>query len=467
MTDDLIPSPPDVAATEAARYPLLTDVGRRLLHRLEQHPHAPRYNYYCGDRLTREQFFNVQAFEAELMQGDALLGWDATHEPHWVAEFVARAYQDVPLYRRRGGAPPRLAMAPTLSRADVLDAHWALVPDLQPLDGMLVFPTSATTGRPVPVLSEAATPAKYLPILRWALGRFGLHLEGGAGRVAIVQVCYQRYTYTLCSICTYLDQAAQVKVNLAPGEWRNADDRARFLDDLQPELFVGDPIGFAALLRLPITWRPKALVSSAQTLLPGLRAELERHFACPVIDFYSITESGPIAMGSSEGFLIFPRRLYVEIVDADGRRLSPGERGEITLTGGFNPFLPLIRYRTGDFGCIAFRGGQPLLTHLEMRHPIIFRGTNGQTINNIDVTMALEPFALSRYALHQFADGRLRLRLEALGSHLPIQKAILDLFGLDQLLDITSFDGEASEGKIVQYTSDMPVNWRSMELSRS
>ncbi len=31
--------------------------------------------------------------------------------------------------------------------------------------------------------------------------------------------------------------------------------------------------------------------------------------------------------------------VYVEI---------PGERGEITLTGGRSPYLPLLRYRTSD-----------------------------------------------------------------------------------------------------------------------
>ena len=34
-----------------------------------------------------------------------------------------------------------------------------------------------------------------------------------------------------------------------------------------------------------------------------------------------------------------------------------GERGEITLTGGFNFCLPLLRYRTGDFASLDFVRG--------------------------------------------------------------------------------------------------------------
>ncbi|MBM2849383.1 MAG: AMP-binding protein, partial [Anaerolineales bacterium] len=40
--------------TDAERFPLLTDEGRRLLQWMREHPHAPRYTAQCGNRLTAE-----------------------------------------------------------------------------------------------------------------------------------------------------------------------------------------------------------------------------------------------------------------------------------------------------------------------------------------------------------------------------------------------------------------------------
>src|SRR5258707_886641 len=71
------------------------------------------------------------------------------------------------------------------------------------------------------------------------------------------------------------------KLNLAPADWREPDGRARFIDACQPEVFTGDPLSFAELARLPVQHRPKALISTAMQLLPGLRLELEARFGCP------------------------------------------------------------------------------------------------------------------------------------------------------------------------------------------
>ncbi len=40
----------------------------------------------------------------------------------------------------------------------------------------------------------------------------------------------------------------------------------------------------------------------------------------------------------------------IEFVDEAGEWVSPGEQGEIVVTGFFNHVMPLIRYRIGDLG---------------------------------------------------------------------------------------------------------------------
>jgi len=452
------------------RFPLITEEGHRLLRRLEEHPHAPRYTHPGYNRLTAEGLRRAKAFAAELRASPPL--WRHGEVPAWLPEFVAWCYREAPFYRRHGPPPatlfPRDASRsevegffdiPATSRADLHREPWAFVPDSQPLDDLIIYNTSGTTGHPLDILTHPDSLVLYIPLLQSALAGRGLTLDGGPGRVAIVLVCFQKRTYTYAAVSAVLDQAGFVKVNLNPDDWRDPGDRARFLDDLAAEVFTGDPLAFAELARLPLHTRPKALVSTAMTLLPGLEQSLEARFGCPILDMYSMNESGPIASAEPEGrvYRLLQPRLYVEILDPGGAPCPPGVRGEITLSGGFNPFLPLLRYRTGDFAGLEFRGAQPLLAGLEGRPPVTFRTADGRPVNNVDISIALRPFPIAQYALHQSADSALHLKVHAAGvDQAPLREALLALFGADQVLDIEVVESwEMPGGKVIQYTSDL------------
>ena len=60
-------------------------------------------------------------------------------------------------------------------------------------------------------------------------------------------------------------------------------------------------------------------------------------------------------------------------LDAFDQPCRLGVRGEITLTGGRNPFLPLLRYRTGDFASLDTINGHRVLLGLEGREPVEYR----------------------------------------------------------------------------------------------
>ncbi len=448
------------ALTEADRYPWLTDDSRRMLEWLHEHPAAPRFNHRCGDRLTSDGLERVRQYEQAV--NASAPAWRPGEPPPWLADFVADCFRDVPFYRRYGAPPARLEDVPACARGDLSREPWSFVPDSMPLDDLIVYNTSGVTGHPLDVLSHPEAASKYLPLLRAALRLHGLTLEGGrdaaAGRprVALVLVCFQRRTYTYASASSFLAGAGFAKVNLNPADWRDADDRGRFLDECRPEVFTGDPLAFAELARLPLEHRPKALISTAMQLLPGLRRELEAHFGCPVIDMYAMNEAGPIAAWTPAGHTLLQPRLYLEVLDPDCRPCPPGERGEITLTGGFNPFLPLLRYRTGDFASLDFAGSHPLIVGLEGRPPVVFEGAGGQTINNIDVTAALRPFALPCFQLRQAASGALTLTVTPSGvDHAQLQAALSALFGPDHSLEIVEADLSSQPGgKVVQYTRE-------------
>ena len=297
---------------------------------------------------------------------------------------------------------------PTTGRAELVADPYSFVPDDHPLDDMVVFTTTGTTdGRLAYIPSTPVATAGYSVMLRAALAparpdprrrtRAAPRSPRSAGSAARTPTPASRRSS---------DQGALLKLNLNPSEWRRPDDEIAFLDAIDPEVLTGDPVAFARLADLPVTIRPKALLSTAMALLPGLRDRLQERFGCPAIDVYGMNEAGPIAaaLPDGSGHALLQPELYVEILDADGRPCPPGERGEITLTGGFNSAFPLLRYRTGDHAALEARGSLPVLVGLDGRAPVPLRTADGRAVNTIDVTVALRRLPLARFTVHQRAD---------------------------------------------------------------
>ncbi|MCC7358313.1 MAG: AMP-binding protein [Anaerolineales bacterium] len=436
------------------RFPLLTAAGLARLRRLQEHPHAPRYNHQGVDRLSAAGLARVRAFEAAL--GSAVRGWRPGEPPAWLDDFVDFCFREVPAYRAYGPRPPRLEDIPTSEREELSRAPWEFVPDSAPLAGLTVFQTSGVTGHPLNILTHPETLAHYLPLLRAALARHGVALEDAGDEAddytALAVVSDQATTYTYAATSSYLHGAGLIKLNLRATDWRDPDDRARFLDDCRPAVISGDPVALATLADLPLAWRPRALVSTSMALLPGLAARLRERFGCPVIDIYSMNETGPIAARGpvGDGWEVLSHRLYVEILDDDGAPCPPGTRGEVVVSGGFNPYLPLLRYRTGDQAVLDLsRPGQAVLRDLEGRSPVVFHAADGRRVNNIDVTAALKPLALAQFALHQAADGGLRLRVRGAVDEAALRTALAGVFGTDVTLITEPLD---ADDKVRQYS---------------
>jgi phenylacetate-CoA ligase len=445
----------DDTVTDADRYPTLSEHGRRMLRFLREHPHAPIYRHESGNRLSADDVARVRAFEQEVLA--AAVGWRAGEEPPWLDAFVDRCFAEVPFYRRRGPRPRHFRDVPTVSRADLGRDVAQFVPDPVPTDRLINFRTSGTTGHPVLLASHPVVAAGYLAFHKRALRRVGVELRHGRGEVGVVLIGHQPVCFTYASVTPTMDESGFAKINLHPADWRDPDDRATYLDALAPEVIAGDPISFAELLRLPVRARPRAMLSTSMALAPALRGALEDRFGCPVLDLYSLNEAGPVAVldDRAGGHVLLQPRMFVEVLDAGGRPVPAGERGEVTLTGGFNFCLPLLRYRTGDHAALRLDGGEPVLVGLEGRRPVRFRTGRGTWVNNIEVTHAMRPFPVVQFTLHQAADGALRLRVSGARPHeARMREALLALFGPDQPLDVSFVDDFG--GKVVQYASDVP-----------
>lgn len=99
--------------------------------------------------------------------------------------------------------------------------------------------------------------------------------------------------------------------------------------------------------------RPRAIFTSAETLLPHYKKTIEEAFDCKIYDYYATSEVSHIAAqcGQHEGLHVFEENIVVETVK-DEESASSGEEGRVLLTNLHSYAMPFIRYDTGDLGKI-------------------------------------------------------------------------------------------------------------------
>jgi phenylacetate-CoA ligase len=132
--------------------------------------------------------------------------------------------------------------------------------------------------------------------------------------------------------------------------------------------------------------RPKALMSSAQTLPLPSRKLIEEAFGCKVFDKYGSREFSGIAYEceAHSGHHVVSEAYIVEVLK-DGEPVKPGEVGEVVITDLNNYCMPFIRYRIGDLAeavddtiaCSCGRGA-PRVGAIEGRVQSIIQGADGR-----------------------------------------------------------------------------------------
>lgn len=92
-------------------------------------------------------------------------------------------------------------------------------------------------------------------------------------------------------------------------------------------------------------------------ILPGQCMQtITRVFGCKLFTHWGMTETclgGGVDCCHGSGMHLREPDFYVEIIDPDsGKQVPDGVKGEIVLSTLSRRAMPLIRYRTGDIGCI-------------------------------------------------------------------------------------------------------------------
>lgn len=321
--------------------------------------------------------------------------WQAAQRAR-LSETIARAAADVPYYRTRlpkGGVDSLDALRelPVLGKAEAQDAGRALVSERFQGQPLQEIHTGGTTGRPLTVFCGAEALRRnyafFFRIREWAGIRDGDRVATFAGRTIVAPgrgAPYWRHNWAsktlLCS-----------SYHLAP------DALDAYLDALAtfgPGLIDSYPSSLEPLAKRAVEVgdtriRPRAIITSSETLFPEVRALAEQAFACKIFDHYGSAEMAACVSQCEHGrYHVHPEYGVLEVL-VDGRPAKPGERGEIIATGFVNEAMPFIRYATGDLAVVGEPGcpcGRtfPVLERIEGRHDDCVITPEGRRVGRLD-----------------------------------------------------------------------------------
>jgi len=118
------------------------------------------------------------------------------------------------------------------------------------------------------------------------------------------------------------------------------------------DCLVGVPGEVIYMCRAEPGLRPRSVLLSADYVPESVIDAIRDAWHCDVYTHWGMTETGfggGVQCRAGSGYHLRDADLYVEVVDWEtGRRVEPGQYGEIVVTTLAREAMPLIRYRTGD-----------------------------------------------------------------------------------------------------------------------
>jgi phenylacetate-CoA ligase len=94
---------------------------------------------------------------------------------------------------------------------------------------------------------------------------------------------------------------------------------------------------------------PRAVITTSEKVTPHMRSVMEDFFGCKVYEEYGTVEDVAYASECERGGLhVSPDAGIVEIVDAAGKPVGPGEFGRVVATGFVRHHQLFVRFALGD-----------------------------------------------------------------------------------------------------------------------
>jgi len=281
-------------------------------------------------------------------------------------EFFQYAIKHVPYYKNlveEGKINPLeiksildIEKLPILSKEDVRKNADLLISDEYDINDLIVINTSGTTGKTLNIyISREARRYAYAFFSRfkkWAKLYKGKNNITFAGRTIISpdarppfwrknlisnNYLFSSYHLTEKNFSHYIDGLNKVKPHYIDSYPSAIYTLAKYIKKNNLSIF-----------------QPKAIITSSETLLDSHRELIEDVFQCPIFDQYGSAEQVVFVSQCEAGsYHIHPEFGHIEVIDDEGKAVSPGETGKFICTGYTNLAMPLIRYDIGDTGILS------------------------------------------------------------------------------------------------------------------
>jgi phenylacetate-CoA ligase len=224
--------------------------------------------------------------------------------------------------------------------------------------GMIDVHTSGTTGSPLTVYFSPEDIGRRYAFLercrRWAGVHIGQRRASFTGRSIIperqIRPPFWRYNRPGNHL---LFSSYHLSTENLPAY-------VRALADFQPEIIDGYPSAIHVvaehILRTDNVGLivPRAILVSAETVLPHQRKAIETAFQTRFFNQYASSEGAPFISECKEGKLhVHLDSGVIEILKPDGAPAQPGELGEMVVTSFTTHVTPLLRYAIGDLAIPA------------------------------------------------------------------------------------------------------------------
>lgn len=218
--------------------------------------------------------------------------------------------------------------------------------------------TSGTTGSPLTVYFSKEDVARRHAFLdrcrRWAGVRVGNKRATFTGRNIIPQrqkePPFWRHNYGG-------NQLLFSSYHLAT---QNLSAYAEALADYEPEIVDGYPSAIYLVADHILrnggsrNVQPRAILVSAETVLPYQRSTIEGAFGAKLYNQYASSEGAPFVSECGRGRLhVHTDSGIVEILDEEWNPVAPGEMGQMVVTSFTTHVVPLVRVAMGDMAVQA------------------------------------------------------------------------------------------------------------------
>jgi len=158
----------------------------------------------------------------------------------------------------------------------------------------------------------------------------------------------------------------------------------------------------------------KVVCTTGEPLYPEQRQLISEFFKVPVANEFGSRDAGFIAHANShQQMLVLSESNILEVLDADGRPVKPGEMGEAVITGLCSEAQPFIRYRTGDMVKLSVETdkdgrGLHVLDEIVGRSTDFIVHQNGSIVHALAAiyvlreTLGVEQFKIIQEAINEF-----------------------------------------------------------------